>query len=125
MQSAYLRKFKGLRLLMGGLVLSSFAPLALAVLPISNPVFAAPPSPPPGCPEGWVPAPNPQLGCVPNRVQVKPNRPFKRRVTNSTQSSEVKFPSDRPKDFTYNKCELGIVDPVDCPENNPISPSRD
>lgn len=25
-----------------------------------------------------------------------------------------------PPVFTYNKCELGVIDPVDCPENNPI-----
>ena len=42
---------------------------ALAGLSIASAAFAATPPSNRICPEGWVPAPNPQLGCVPNRVK--------------------------------------------------------
>ncbi len=97
----------------------------VALPPISSQAFASTPPTPPGCPDGWVPAPNPQLGCIPNRLQIKPIRPLNRKVKNPTQSNQVTFPPEIPTDFTYNKCELGIIDPVDCPENNPIPAPRD
>jgi hypothetical protein len=42
---------------------------ALAGLSIASAAFAATPPQKPVCPEGWVPAPNPQLGCIPNKVK--------------------------------------------------------
>ncbi len=42
---------------------------ALAGLSIASAAFAATPPQKPGCPDGWIPAPNPQLGCIPNRVK--------------------------------------------------------
>lgn len=42
---------------------------ALAGLSIASATFAATPSSTSICPEGWVPAPNPQVGCIPNRVK--------------------------------------------------------
>jgi hypothetical protein len=95
---------------------------ALATLSISSVAFASTPGNPPGCPDGWIPAPNPQLGCIPNRI--KP-RQLNETIKNPTPSSQVTFPPQIPQDFRINKCELGVIDSVDCPENNPIPAPRD
>lgn len=42
---------------------------ALAGLSIASAAFAATPPSTKLCPEGWVPAPNPQLGCIPNQIK--------------------------------------------------------
>ena len=42
---------------------------ALAGLSIASAAFAAKPPSTSICPEGWVLAPNPQLGCVPNQIK--------------------------------------------------------
>ena len=42
---------------------------ALAGLSIASAAFAATPPSTQLCPEGWVPAPNPQLGCNPNQIK--------------------------------------------------------
>ena len=57
----------------------------LAGLSIASAAFAATPPQKPGCPDGWVPAPNPQLGCVPNKVKA-PGR---------TRPIKIKPPSTR------------------------------
>ncbi len=41
----------------------------LVGLSIASASFAATPPSKPGCSDGWVPAPNPQLGCIPNRIK--------------------------------------------------------
>jgi hypothetical protein len=89
----------------------------LATISISSVALASPPVDPPGCPAGWVPAPNPQLGCIPNRI--KPQNP-NRNLKNPTPSSQVNFPAEIPQNFRIDLCDLGVVDPIDCPENNPI-----
>ena len=95
---------------------------ALAGLSIASTAFAATPPQKPGCPEGWVPAPNPQLGCIPNKVKAPGLRtPIKK----TTPSKQVQFPHELPEKFKVNHCELGVVDPIDCPENNPIPAPRD
>ncbi len=95
---------------------------ALAGLSIASAAFAAKPPSTSICPEGWVLAPNPQLGCVPNRVKAPGIRqPIKK----TTPSNQTKFPHKIPEKFKVNHCELGVVDPVDCPENNPIYAPRD
>ncbi|MCJ8279038.1 MAG: hypothetical protein MJK14_03605 [Rivularia sp. ALOHA_DT_140] len=95
---------------------------ALAGLSIASTAFAATPPQKPGCPEGWVPAPNPQLGCIPNKVKAPGLR---KPIKKTTPSKQVQFPHELPEKFKVNHCELGVVDPIDCPENNPIPAPRD
>ncbi|KST67417.1 hypothetical protein [Mastigocoleus testarum] len=100
---------------------------ALAGLSVASAAFAATPPGQP-CPDGWVratPPLNPQLGCVPNTI--KPKKPIRpnRKIKNPNSSQKVKFPREIPDKFKVNKCELGVVDPIDCPENNPIPAPRD
>jgi hypothetical protein len=102
-------------------VISSVLINALATLSISSVAFASTPGTPPGCPDGWVPAPNPQLGCIPNRI--KP-RQSNRNIKNPAPSSQITFPPEIPQEFQINKCESGVIDPIDCPENNPIPAPR-
>ncbi|MBW4622190.1 MAG: hypothetical protein KME17_22905 [Cyanosarcina radialis HA8281-LM2] len=99
------------------LLLAAAAP-TLATISISSVTLASQPVDPLGCPDGWVPAPNPQLGCIPNRI--KPKNP-NRNIKNPTPSSQVEFPSRVPQNFRIDLCDLGVVDPIDCPENNPKS----
>jgi hypothetical protein len=98
---------------------------ALVTLSISSVAFASPPDPPPGCPDGWVPAPNPKIGCIPNKIRARQSVQENRRIRNTTPSSRVKFPPEIPQEFRINKCEQGVIDPIDCPENNPIPAPRD
>ncbi|MFH7030973.1 MAG: hypothetical protein ACHBN1_37915 [Heteroscytonema crispum UTEX LB 1556] len=99
---------------------------ALVALSMSSAAFASPPGTQPGCPDGWVPAPNPQLGCIPNKMTAEQPPQLNRRINNPTPSSQIQFPPEIPQEFRYfNKCELGVVDSVDCPENNPIPAPRD
>ncbi|MEA5572499.1 hypothetical protein [Calothrix sp. UHCC 0171] len=96
----------------------------LCTISISSVAFASTPVNPPGCPDGWVPATpplNPQLGCIPNRI--KP-RPLNGNFQNPNPNSQFKFPPEIPQDFQINKCQLGVIDSVDCPENNPIPAPR-
>ncbi len=103
----------------------------LCAISISSVAFASTPVNPPGCPDGWIPATpplNPQLGCIPNRIKPRPlNGNIQNQNPNQTSSpsSQIKFPPQIPPVFKVNQCELGVIDPVDCPENNPISAPRD
>ncbi|MGF1673645.1 MAG: hypothetical protein ACFCUV_08165 [Rivularia sp. (in: cyanobacteria)] len=96
----------------------------LAGLSIASAAFAATPRPQPGCPDGWVPAPNPQLGCIPNTITPKQPPQLNDKIKNPPTSEKIKFPPEIPQDFKVNHCYLGVIDPVDCPENNPISAPR-
>ena len=95
---------------------------ALAGLSIASAAFAATPPSNKLCPEGWVPAPNPQLGCIPNRVKAPGVR---QPIRKNSPSQQIKFHPEMPDSLKINKCELGVVDPVDCPQNNPIPAPRD
>lgn len=80
-------------------ILSVVFLLGVAVLSpaiVSNIATAAKPVNPPGCPDGWVPAPNPQLGCIPNTIKPKP-RPGVRKVTNPSRSQNQAPTRNSPK----------------------------
>ena len=63
---------------------------ALAGLSIASAAFAATPPSTKLCPEGWVPAPNPQLGCIPNQIKnPELNQPIKKK----TPSQQIKIGS--------------------------------
>ncbi|BAZ40574.1 hypothetical protein NIES4101_65350 [Calothrix sp. NIES-4101] len=100
----------------------------LCAISLSSVAFASTPVNP-SCPDGWIPATpplNPQLGCISN--QIKP-RPLPGKIQNIRQTpnsnSQINFPPQIPPVFKVNQCELGVIDPVDCPENNPIPAPRD
>ena len=96
----------------------------LAGLSIATTAFAATPPVKPGCPKGSVPAPNPKLGCISNTIKPKQPPQINGTMKKSPASRKVKFPPEIPQDFKLNLCELGVVDPIDCPENNPIPTPR-
>ncbi|NJM18885.1 MAG: hypothetical protein HC836_15255 [Richelia sp. RM2_1_2] len=95
----------------------------LAGLSIASAAFAGKP-PTRICPDGWIPATpplNPQLGCIPNTITPKQPPQLNDKIKNPPTSEKIKFPPEIPQDFKVNHCYLGVVDPIDCPENNPIS----
>lgn len=69
----------------------------LAGLSIATAAFAATPPQEPGCPEGWVPAPNPQLGCVPNKVKAPGVRqPIRKKTPSNRICPEGWVPATPP-----------------------------
>ncbi|MEM7712900.1 MAG: hypothetical protein AAF349_04885 [Cyanobacteria bacterium P01_A01_bin.68] len=70
---------------------------ALAGLSIASAAFAAKPPSTSICPEGWVLAPNPQLGCVPNKVKAPGTiRPIKKNPPSTRICPEGWVPARPP-----------------------------
>ncbi|MEO0841803.1 MAG: hypothetical protein AAFX46_19340 [Cyanobacteria bacterium J06636_27] len=70
---------------------------ALAGLSIASAAFAATPPSNKLCPEGWVPAPNPQLGCIPNQMKNPgTTRPIKKNPPSTKICPEGWVPATPP-----------------------------
>ncbi len=73
---------------------------------VSNSATLAIPPDDPGCPEGFVQAPNPELGCIANTIASEPN----------SDSTDDRGQSNAPPGVDPNECIPGNECPPECPE---------
>lgn len=96
---------------------------ALAGLSIASAAFAE--TPPNLCPEGWVPAPNPQLGCVPNKVKAPGRtRPIKKNPPSTKICPEGFVPATPPLNPQLGCVPNQIKNPGITRPIKQITPSR-